>query len=60
MNLKYNNIIQGEIPIDALSSKAPIYDRKWIRKKPSKKKFNLKKGSIFVKTYCLQTKNAPS
>jgi len=41
--LKYNNKIEGEIPIDALANKAPIYDRKWIRKKISKKKINLKK-----------------
>ena len=42
MTLKYNDKIEGEIPIDALSSKAPIYNRKWIKKKPSKKKVNLK------------------
>ena len=42
MTLKYNNKIEGEIPIDALSSKAPIYNRKWIKKKPSKKQINLK------------------
>jgi phosphoribosylformylglycinamidine synthase subunit PurL len=43
LTLKYNNKIEGEIPIDALANKAPIYDRKWIRKKISKKKINLKK-----------------
>ena len=42
LTLKYNDKIEGEIPIDALSSKAPIYNRKWIKKKPSKKKVNLK------------------
>jgi len=42
LTLKYNNIIEGEIPIDALASQAPIYDRKWKRKKPSKYKVNLK------------------
>ena len=42
LTLKYNNKIEGEIPIDALSSKAPIYNRKWIKKKPSKKQINLK------------------
>ena len=41
--VKYNNKIEGEIPLDALSSKAPIYDRKWKRKKISKKKLDLKK-----------------
>ena len=32
LTLKYNDKIEGEIPIDALSSKAPIYNRKWIKK----------------------------
>ena len=41
--LKFNNAIKGEIPINALSSKAPIYDRKWIKKKLSKTKVDLKK-----------------
>ncbi len=43
LTLKFNNRIEGEIPIDALASKAPIYDRKWIRKKPQKNKVNIKK-----------------
>ena len=38
LTLKFNGNIEGEIPIEALASKAPIYDRKWIRKKISKKK----------------------
>ena len=42
LTLKYNHKIVGEIPIEALASKAPVYDRKWIRKKPLKKKFNFK------------------
>ena len=42
LTLKFNNKIEGEIPIDALASKAPIYDRKWIRKKLIKDKINLK------------------
>ncbi len=41
--LKYNNDIKAEIPISALSSKAPIYDRKWIKKKIPKIKVDLKK-----------------
>ena len=41
--LKYNNIIKGEIPISALASKAPIYDRKWVKKKITKKKVDIKK-----------------
>ena len=42
LTLKYKNKIEGEIPIEALASKAPIYDRKWIKSKPLKNKFNLK------------------
>ncbi len=42
LTLKFKNNIEGEIPIEALASKAPIYDRKWTRKKVSKKKINLK------------------
>ena len=42
LTLKFNNKIEGEIPIDALASNAPIYDRKWVRKKLSKEKINLK------------------
>ena len=43
LTLKFNGKIEGEIPIEALASKAPIYDRKWVRKKISKKKIELKK-----------------
>ena len=43
LTLKFNGEIKGEIPIEALASKAPIYDRKWVRKKISKKKIDLKK-----------------
>ena len=42
LTLKFNNKIEGEIPIEALASKAPIYDRKWIKKKPQKNKIDLK------------------
>ena len=42
LTLKFNDKIVGEIPIEALASKAPVYDRKWIRKKLSKKKIYLK------------------
>ena len=41
--LKFNNEIKGEIPIEALSSKAPVYDRKWVRKKLPKKEIDIKK-----------------
>ena len=46
LTLKFKNKIEGEIPIEALASKAPVYDRKWIKKKIPKKKLiskNLKK-----------------
>ncbi len=43
LTLKYNNKTEGEIPIDALASKAPIYDRKWTKKKISNKKIDFKK-----------------
>ena len=42
LTLKFNGKIEGEIPIEALASKAPIYDRKWVRKKSSKSKIELK------------------
>ncbi len=42
LTLKLNNKIEGEIPIEALASKAPIYDRKWVKKKPKKNKIDLK------------------
>ena len=43
LTLKFNDKIEGEIPIDALASKAPQYNRKWIKKKPIKNKVDLKK-----------------
>ena len=43
LTLKYNDIIKGEIPIEALSSQAPMYDRKWVKKKILKNKLDLKK-----------------
>ena len=42
LTLKFNNKVEGEIPIDALASKAPMYDRKWIKKKTKKNKIDLK------------------
>ncbi len=42
LSLKYNNKTVATIPIEALSSKAPLYDRKWTKKKLDKKKINLK------------------
>ncbi len=43
LTLKFNNKIEGEIPIEALASKAPIYDRKWVKKKSIKNKINFKR-----------------
>ena len=42
LTLKFNNELVGEIPIDALASKAPLYDRKWIKTKLPEKKINTK------------------
>ena len=42
LTLKYDNEVVGEIPIDALSSKAPIYDRKWTKTKLPEKKIKTK------------------
>ena len=42
LTLKFKNQIVGEIPIESLASKAPIYERKWVKKKPSKNDINLK------------------
>ena len=43
LTLKFNNEVVGEIPIDFLASKAPVCNRKWIRKKFKKDKVNFKK-----------------
>ncbi len=40
--LKYNDKVECEIPISALSSNAPIYDRKWVKKKIPINKINFK------------------
>jgi len=42
LTLKFEDKIVGEIPIEALASKAPLYDRKWTRKKLPEKKINIK------------------
>ena len=43
LTLKFKNKIEGEIPLEALASKAPVYNRAWSRKKISKKKIRFKK-----------------
>tara|TARA_B110000211_G_scaffold216758_1_gene260041 strand:+ start:3813 stop:5993 length:2181 start_codon:yes stop_codon:yes gene_type:complete len=42
LTLKFKNEVVGEIPIDALASKAPLYDRKWVKAKLPEKKLNVK------------------
>jgi len=42
LTLKFEDKIVGEIPIEALASKAPVYDRKWIKTKLPEKKTNVK------------------
>ena len=42
LTLKFNNKIEGELPIEILASQAPIYDRKWIKKEFVQKKIDLK------------------
>jgi len=42
LTLKFNNKIEGEIPIESLASKAPIYDRKWNKKNPPIHKVDIK------------------
>ena len=42
LTLKFENEIIGEIPIDSLASKAPIYDRKWTKTKLPEKKIYIK------------------
>jgi phosphoribosylformylglycinamidine (FGAM) synthase-like enzyme len=42
LTLKFDNKIVGEIPIEALASKAPMYDRKFVSKKLKKTKINLR------------------
>ena len=43
LTLKFKKNLVGEIPIEALSSQAPVYNRKWIKKKLTDSKINLKK-----------------
>tara|TARA_B100000035_G_scaffold200520_1_gene171521 strand:- start:176 stop:2356 length:2181 start_codon:yes stop_codon:yes gene_type:complete len=42
LTLKFNSKIVGEIPIEALASKAPMYNREWVKIKPKKTKINLR------------------
>ena len=40
LTLKFNNKLIGEIPIDALTSEAPLYEREWTKIKLPEKKIN--------------------
>jgi phosphoribosylformylglycinamidine synthase subunit PurL len=42
LTLKFNNELVGEIPIDALATKAPLYDRKWSKTNLPEKNINTK------------------
>ena len=42
LTLRFKNETVAEIPIDALASKAPMYDRKWTKIKLPEKKINIK------------------
>jgi len=42
LSLKFNSKIIGEIPIEALANKAPIYDRKWTKTKLPENKTKIK------------------
>ena len=42
LTLKLNNKVEGEIPIEILATKAPIYERQWVKKKTIPKKINIK------------------
>jgi phosphoribosylformylglycinamidine synthase II len=42
LTLKFNQELVADIPIEALSSKAPLYNRDWVKKKFPEKKIQLK------------------
>ena len=42
LTLKYENELVGEIPIEALASNAPLYDREWSKTKLPEKKIKIK------------------
>ena len=59
--LKYNDKIEGEIPLDLLASKAPIYDRKWLKKKLPKTKINFKSlKKIKIKDALIKILSSPN
>ena len=61
LTLKFNKVIKGEIPIDALASKAPVYDRKLLRKKFSNSKVDIKKfGKIKIEDALIRILSSPN
>jgi len=42
LTLKFDDKTVGEIPIEALATKAPVYDRKWIKTKLPEKKVKIR------------------
>ena len=42
LTLKFKKEVVGEIPIEALANKAPMYDRKWVKKKFPSKNIHIK------------------
>ena len=42
LTLKFQNKTVGEIPVDMLATKAPVYDRKWTKTKLPEKNINIK------------------
>ncbi len=61
LTLKYNNKVEGEIPISALADNAPVYDRKWNKKKLSTDKINLKKlKKISLKNALIKILSSPN
>ncbi len=61
LTLKYKNKIEGEIPIEALASKAPMYEREWIRKKKQNKKIDLKKlKKISIESALIKILSSPN
>ena len=53
LKLKFNNKVVADIPIDALSSKAPIYEREWTKIKLPLKKTNVKELKKYSIEECL-------
>ena len=60
LTLKYDDKVVGNIPIDALASKAPIYERKWTTKKLSKETIDLKKLIKLVEDALVKILSCPN